>query len=484
MDFENVSEALPDLTRHILDDGEKVPTRQGGYTYEVTDNVVTLLNPARRHLTVQNRFNNPIAAIVETLWVLNGQNDIDTISPYLPRAAQFSDDGETWRAGYGPRIRSWHGVDQVKQVIETLSNDPTSRRAAISIFDPEFDHFQDTVDIPCNNMLYFRIRDGRLDMSVCVRSNDIVWGWSGVNTFEWSVLQQYIADALGVHMGTQTWFQGSLHIYDTYAEKFLKNPYRYDSSQTGDLGNLKPGFNLFTNDLSNALERFKDWEAGEDASANDFVDVNLLTCFSLAVYSYWRIVYEDFGAYDYFCSWCQKFNLEDTDFYESVQSYLYRTMKKVQKNLYNNIMQPVIEIHTAKEKVYKGSWCKHGESGIKGNIWRKSDRLAAYASLSEEEREESYSVEALEDTLQDLMVYLVKYHVWLTDNHYDGVDKVNDQLRVLATHGGYLGDLDLDSHLKSISIKCDNLETTSSALIVWDIAIHVWQVLLSIGDVK
>jgi thymidylate synthase len=76
------------------------------------------------------------------MWVLAGRNDIEWLSAYLPRAADFSDDGITWRAGYGRRIRHWDcnpgdpGLDQHAYIVDTLREDPLSRQAVIGIWDP------------------------------------------------------------------------------------------------------------------------------------------------------------------------------------------------------------------------------------------------------------------------------------------------------------------------------------------------------------
>jgi thymidylate synthase len=55
------------------------------------------------------RNNNVFAQLAETAWVLAGRNDLAFLGHYLPRVADFSDDGRTWRGAYGPRIRRWGG---------------------------------------------------------------------------------------------------------------------------------------------------------------------------------------------------------------------------------------------------------------------------------------------------------------------------------------------------------------------------------------
>lgn len=250
------SQALISLADLINKDGAVISSRGGGWVKEITDNFFTLTHPLHRHLLVKNRFNNPFAAMWETLWVFSGHNDIKTLSYFLPRAKDFSDDGETWRAGYGPRLRNWHGVDQVQAVIQTLQEDITSRRAVINIFDPSVDHNQDTKDIPCNNWLSFRVRQGLLDMTIAVRSNDLVWGWSGINQFEWSFLQEYIATKLGIQVGTQSWVQGSLHMYDTYVEKFETKPYLplTEGIDSSEIPTLSDSFPLFPHTIFTDVE--------------------------------------------------------------------------------------------------------------------------------------------------------------------------------------------------------------------------------------
>ncbi|MFJ5859880.1 thymidylate synthase [Pseudarthrobacter sp. NPDC092439] len=218
---------LADIAVH----GEESEVR-GSLTRELCHQTVILENPLERCVIVPNRRNNIFATIAETVWVMAGRNDLDFLSHYLPRSADFSDDGGvTWRAGYGPRLRSWKGtVDQVAEVLKLLSTSESSRRAVMSLFDPEQD-YQESNDIPCTNWLHFTVRDGYLNMSITVRSNDLMWGFSGINTFEWSVLQEMVAHWLGKKVGTATFFISSLHLYARHfnrASEILSAPHFHD----------------------------------------------------------------------------------------------------------------------------------------------------------------------------------------------------------------------------------------------------------------
>ncbi|MCM3487091.1 thymidylate synthase, partial [Kocuria rosea] len=203
------------MLSNLLSHGEHVESRNGT-TIELATQTITVRNPTERFLHTPGRHNNPFAAIAETMWVLAGRNDLAYLTPYLRRASDYSDDGgHTWRAGYGPRLRGWNGVDQIAKVRALLESSPGSRRAVISLFDPQSD-YQESVDVPCNNWLHFLARNGRLDINVVARSTDIWFGFSAINAFEWSVLLEMMARWLHLEVGTLTFFTSSLHLYSEY----------------------------------------------------------------------------------------------------------------------------------------------------------------------------------------------------------------------------------------------------------------------------
>lgn len=216
MRFRNATEAFLAKLEDIASDGLSVQVR-GHLTREILNQTLTLEKPLERCIVVPERRNNIFAAIAETIWVIAGRNDLSFLGNYLPRSSDFSDDGGlTWRAAYGPRLRAWHGsVDQVDKVVRLLAESESSRRAVISLYDPDVD-FRESNDIPCTNWLHFTVRDGALNLGITVRSNDLIWGFSGINTFEWSVLQEMVAHWLGKSVGETTFFISSLHIYDTH----------------------------------------------------------------------------------------------------------------------------------------------------------------------------------------------------------------------------------------------------------------------------
>ena len=215
--YRNISVATVDIVEELLSTGSTISVR-GLQTREVVARHTRLERPLERHLFVPERNDDVFAQVAETIWVIAGRDDIAWLERYLPRAREFSDDGEIWRAAYGPRLRNWNGRDQIAETVRLLTEDPTSRRAVMSLFDPDRDFVQ-SKDVPCTNWLGWIVRDKRLEMSVTLRSNDVIWGFSGVNSFEWSILQEMLAFWLGVEVGPANYYAMSLHLYDRHIDR-------------------------------------------------------------------------------------------------------------------------------------------------------------------------------------------------------------------------------------------------------------------------
>jgi len=224
----NITHALVNTVNNIMINGNDVGSRDQEQR-EVLSTLTKISHPTERFLVLPHRNNNVFAQVAETMWVLAGRDDLHFLKHYLPRAEEYSDDSLTWRAAYGPRLRKWKGkVDQLQGVVNRLREDPLTKRAVMNIFDPETD-YQKTKDVPCNNWLHFIQRGGYLDLHVTVRANDAIWGFSGINFFEWSVLHEIIANTLGWKVGKLSWYVGTFHIYNRHystAEKIssMKNP--------------------------------------------------------------------------------------------------------------------------------------------------------------------------------------------------------------------------------------------------------------------
>lgn len=181
---------------------------------------VRIARPTARIAIVRGRRLNPWVTLAEFPWLLAGRNDVEWLLPYLPRAADFSDDGKTWRAGYGPRLRSYRStMDQLVGLVEVLERDPTTRQAVITIWDPWVDLGSKSKDLPCTNWMHFLQRDEDLQLTVGMRSNDLIWGFSGVNVTNFTLLQELVAELMGWHPSTYFHVAGSMHIYERHYQR-------------------------------------------------------------------------------------------------------------------------------------------------------------------------------------------------------------------------------------------------------------------------
>lgn len=227
----NVNEALNEFlalaTRFCDVDGEvwRDSAPRGLPTKEWPCPVATVYErPHERVLFNTDRDANPFFHLMESLWILAGRDDVAFLTKYNKHMANFSDDGKKFHAPYGARLRRWRleeehtplqyvYIDQVRQCIEMLRNDHDSRQAVMSIWNPVLDLNVKTKDVPCNDLVMLKIRNGHLNMTVACRSNDVVWGAYGANVVQFSTLLEFMARALSVNVGTYTQVSDSYHYY-------------------------------------------------------------------------------------------------------------------------------------------------------------------------------------------------------------------------------------------------------------------------------
>lgn len=221
----NVNESFPAVVNAIKTEGVRQASRNGP-TLEFSTPVTTqYLKPRERVLFNPQRDHNPFFAFFETLWMLAGRDDLDFLIQFNKNMAQYSDDGRNVRgSAYGKRWRDWFPnfhvknvpFDQLKHVINMLREDPDSRRAVLTQWDAASDPQIVSKDIPCNTHCYLKVRDGALNLTVCCRSNDVVYGAYGSNVVHFSMVQEYIASHLGVGVGSYYQVSDSLHVYTEF----------------------------------------------------------------------------------------------------------------------------------------------------------------------------------------------------------------------------------------------------------------------------
>jgi thymidylate synthase len=101
-------------------------------------------------------------------------------------------------------------VDQIAYMVRKLISAANSRRAVAVTWNPVID--ENLGDCPCLQLVQCLLRDGKLQMKVVFRSNDILSA-AGSNMYALVHLQKMIADELGVPCGRYTHIALVPHVY-------------------------------------------------------------------------------------------------------------------------------------------------------------------------------------------------------------------------------------------------------------------------------
>ena len=114
---------------------------------------------------------------------------------------------------YGKQWRDWDGVDQVKELLYGLQNNPDSRRHILSAWNVP--KIKDMALPPCHTMSQFYVRDGKLSCKLYQRSGDLFLG-VGYNIASYALLTMMVARHcdLEAHEFIHTF--GDLHIYKSH----------------------------------------------------------------------------------------------------------------------------------------------------------------------------------------------------------------------------------------------------------------------------
>lgn len=275
------SDMYPLVNYYIFTQKEYEESRDGKVK-EVLDMKTTLLNPYRRCVGGCERDINIFFLLAEAMWIALGRKDVAFLTLFNKKMSDFSDDGKTFHAPYGYRLRHFgirtedsfvddnlnasKGYDQVIDAIKIFTENPNSRQVVMSIWNPNFDLGYKTKDIPCNDMVMLKIRNGKLITTIQNRSNDLHWGLP-TNIFQFSFLTELMAGVLGVELGTQTHNSQSLHIYE-WNDIASKMSETFAKKRKGEDGIIMSMY-----DEAEAQERRIDFNFSHEIPANRFREI-------------------------------------------------------------------------------------------------------------------------------------------------------------------------------------------------------------------
>jgi thymidylate synthase len=122
---------------------------------------------------------------------------------------------------YGYQWRSWpkangESIDQIKEVIETIKKNPSSRRMIVSAWN--------VADVgsmalpPCHTMFQFFVAEGKLSCQLYQRSGDVFLGVP-FNIASYALLTMMIAKECGLQVGEFIHTLGDAHLYLNHLEQ-------------------------------------------------------------------------------------------------------------------------------------------------------------------------------------------------------------------------------------------------------------------------
>jgi hypothetical protein len=221
----NVNSIYRQAVELVRTKGVLQPSRAGDVLTVLEPVVLETMVPTERVLFDIHRDANPFFHFFEALWMLAGRNDSVFLNRFVRNFGErFAEYDESIHGAYGYRWRKHFGFDQLNTVIAKLKANQYDRQVVITMWDPELkwghrdengatDLLGDWKDRPCNTHIYPRIVDGKLDIMVCCRSNDVVWGATGANAVHFSFLLEYLAGRIGVGVGVMRQMTTNLHGY-------------------------------------------------------------------------------------------------------------------------------------------------------------------------------------------------------------------------------------------------------------------------------
>lgn len=230
MRYKNFQEAYYGMLNTVVNTGADVTVR-GLDMKEIIPGYFEIENPRDRLLNIDCRSNINKYIFGELMWYLSGRDDNVFINKYSKMWSRLMDDGIHNNSAYGKYIfnkmpNKGFGVryngneviefkSQWEFVKEVLTKDPYSRQAVIHIKPIQM---YDTKDTVCTYFLQFFIRDNKLDMIACMRSNDLMFGTT-YDVFMFTFLQELMASELGVEVGVYKHFASNMHVYMKDIEK-------------------------------------------------------------------------------------------------------------------------------------------------------------------------------------------------------------------------------------------------------------------------
>lgn len=210
-----------DLLRHVLEHGVPKSDRTGTGTLSVFGYQMRFnLQEGFPLLTTKKLHTRSI--IYELLWFLKGDTNIKYLNDNKVTIwDEWADANGDLGPIYGYQWRSWTAadgrtIDQISQVVESIKNNPDSRRHIVSAWN--VGDLDKMALPPCHILFQFYVANGRLSCQLYQRSADIFLGVP-FNIASYSMLLMMMAQVTGLQPGEFIHTLGDAHIYNNHLEQ-------------------------------------------------------------------------------------------------------------------------------------------------------------------------------------------------------------------------------------------------------------------------
>lgn len=209
------------LLQHILDNGTQKGDRTGTGTlscfgYQMRFDLsqgFPMVTTKKLHLK---------SIIYELLWFLNGDTNIKYLQENGVRIwNEWADQNGDLGPVYGKQWRSWtkpngESVDQMAKVIDTIKNNPNSRRIIVNAWNAG--ELDDMALTPCHCLFQFYVADGKLSCQLYQRSADTFLGVP-FNIASYALLTMMMAQVCDLAPGDFVHSFGDVHLYLNHLEQ-------------------------------------------------------------------------------------------------------------------------------------------------------------------------------------------------------------------------------------------------------------------------
>ena len=191
---------------------------RGGPTREILHAAFSIENPRQRWVMSRTPPINVAFALAEIVWIVKGRRDLKFLEFWNRNLGHYVGKGPELHGSYGHRLRGHTGTDQLKRAYDSLRHEPNTRQVVLQIWDsaidlPAADGSPADQDIPCNVASLLKVRDGKLEWTQIIRSNDVFLGVP-YNFVQFTILQEIVAGWLGIECGSYNQISDSLHVYE------------------------------------------------------------------------------------------------------------------------------------------------------------------------------------------------------------------------------------------------------------------------------